>query len=575
MSSLSRTAAILDLTARNAEGSNSTSGLKQSLDINGIPYIITDNVDEALQYGIIFTSSYIAAGTLTTAEEDVLRNYVSSGGVLVSTSVSDPGIYDVFGISESVRINTRHTIVWQTDTSDSSLKYINDPNEQVISLGSTTLPEVIYTRGYGISTAQSLAKFEDGSGAVTVNQFGSGKAYSMGFSYTDLIIRNGLNLDYSAQRTYSNGFEPATDTIMLFLRGIYERHIPYAVWKHTSPAGSDSVLMITHDVDSQSSMDYMGDFANLESALGIATTYNVTTHYIDDAIDDDFYTPNIERLRDIVSKGQKIGSHSVGHFQDFHKEDIIPEGSAGNSKDNYSPYYDGTVTTGGTVYGEIEVSKQLLEADLGVTIKTFRSGHLLFNDYQINCMDALGYEYDSSFSANDVLTSFPYLIRYDRSLSGIVSNVYEMPVIISDDGIDDTNWNSKVANWLDIIGKNADNYAPTVLLIHPNREYKIDAEESLINQLPDGIEILDMDTFGDYWRERDRVRFRTEISSNTLILTILDEMVFPVDINVSIFIRDGKNLPEIVVQMEDGSRVQYAASEPGGSDIILYGFFIP
>lgn len=571
----SRTVALLDLAPRNGESSGSLFSLQQAMEIVGIPYVRTDMVSVAVNHAVIYTTSYLGGSTLTKSEKEALKSFVSGGGILVCTNVTDSYLYGLFGVSGSSKINTRHAVRWAVETADTTLRYFDDPNEVTISLGRATIPNVIYTRGYTLNGALALAGFDDGSAAVTRNSYGLGKAYIIGMSYTDIILRNELNMDYSAQRTYSNGFEPTTDTVMLFLRGIYEAGVPYAVWKHTAPADGKAVLMITHDVDSQSSMDYMGLFADLEAGRGVRATYNITTHYISDALDGDFYTPNIPKLKYLLAKGQAVASHGVGHFPDWHKESVFPVGAPGNSAASYLPYFNGAVTTGGTVYGELEVSKQLLQDELWPMVTTFRSGYLLWNDKQINVLDALGYRYDSSQSANDVLTNFPYLAKYDNKFSGAVSRVYEIPMTISDSGITINNYPDKVANWLNVIAKNAANNAPTVLLIHPNRKYKVTAEKDLLDRLPAGIKVMDMDSFGHYWRKRPGLRFETSVEGDAMTITILDSRAFPLHADVSLYLRSGKNLSEISVRIIDGAPVHFTASDAGGGDLILHGLSSP
>lgn len=571
-----RMAALLDLTARNGESSTSTFGLQQALSVAGIPYIVTDSVSAATAYGLIYSSSYISGSTLTDSERAALTTYVARGGVLVAVGVSDPLMFPLFGVSGAIKVDTRHAMTWQTATADPSLQYFDDPNEITISLGRASYAAVISSRGYTLGSAVALARYEDNAAAVTLNEYERGKAYAIGLSYTDVIVRNQLNMDFYAERTYSNGFEPTSDTIMLFLRGVYQKHVRHAVWKHTSPAASRAALMITHDVDSQSSMDKMYLFANLEKQRGMVATYNITTHYFNDGWDRDFYTPNLSAMQYLVSQGQAVASHSVGHFPDWGKTSVFPMGEAGNVPATYRPAYHGTATIGGTVYGELEVSRYLLETDLGVKVKTFRSGYLYWNARQINVMDALGYRYDSSMSANDVLTNFPYLSKYDRKLNGEVSDVYEIPMTISDSGITETNYPEKVAIWLDVIRRNAANSAPTVLLIHPNRDFKVTAEEQMLNQLPKDIAIVDMDSFGEYWRERERLEFETSlVGKETLVITISDDTAFPLDSRASLYVENGRLIRRIMVQKANGTTLTFKSAITKGSDLIIYGLSLP
>jgi len=567
-----RSVAIFDTTQRNGESDGSEFSLEHALKVAGIPYILTKDVREAIKHAIVISSSYINNSTLKKEERSTLIKYVLNGGVFVVPNLTDIEFYPVFGIISEQRTNNRYSMIWNTDSLDSSLKWFDHPNEKTISLGRNTNAGVIYTRGYLINGPTPIAFFDDGTVAITKNSYGKGYTYAIGFSFIDLILRNQLNRDFNAQRTYSNGFEPTSDTIFLFIRGLYESHVPFAVWKHTSPYTSKATLIMTHDTCSSSSiaMEYLQKISEWEYQNGILATYNVVTHYFKDYLDKDYYTPYIDIYRSLVQKGFSIGSHSVGHFPDFDNEIIFPEGSPGNTQENYKPYFNGQKTIGGSVYGEIETSQSILIRDLSYPVRIFRSGYLLFNDKQINVMDALGYNYDSSMSANDVLTNFPYQCKYDRSFSGIISNIYEIPMTISDAGMTADNYSDKVSNWLEVINANANNGAPTTLLIHPNRDYKLSAEELLINQLPLDIIILDMDSFGDYWRKREDFKFISEVKRNKMKITILNDTI---DESISIIVNDGRLLKDIKVTKKDGKPIKFNIADwVEKNDIIIYGF---
>ena len=47
--------------------------------------------------------------------------------------------------------------------------------------------------------------------------------------------------------------------------------------------------------------------------------------------------------------------------------------------------------------------------------------------------------------------------------------------------------------WLDITRKNRANGAPTVLLIHPNRNYKLEGMSYYLDELPSDIHIMEFD----------------------------------------------------------------------------------
>jgi hypothetical protein len=571
-----RQVALLDLAGLNADTSYSTFGLTHALDVAGVPWIVTTSVDDAMQYSMVVTSSYLAGntfgtGALARASKDKLVAYVNGGGVLVTTNVYDAYLFPLFGISGHLVKKTRHAMSWQTATLDPTLSYFDDPNEQTISLGSPTRANVIATRGYTLSTGTALARFDDASVAVARNAWGAGRAYALGFSYTDLIVRNQLDRDFRAERTTYNGFEPTSDTIMLFLRRIYESSVPFAAWRFTAPYPARSVLMLTHDLHpSKKSFDGALEFAAYENGAGVSANYTVQTNYLADA-NGDSYTPRLPQLVALAATDPTIGTHTVGHFKDWADETHFPLGAPGNTKANYNPVTNGTTTTGGTVYGEIEVPKRLIETDAGVTVQTFRSGSLYWNDKQANVLDALGYRYDSSNSANDVLTNFPYLLKHDRAFDGATSSVYEIPMTLWDLGLTGANYEAHVTHWLGVIDRNAANFAPTVLLSHPHYDGGLAAEQSLVQQLAPGIATMDLDVFGDYWRARSGFRFRTTLQGNVLTITVLNATPLPSAPGFSLFVEDGAELSGVVVRRANGTPLTFQTASAGGTGLFVHG----
>lgn len=572
-----RTVALLDLTLRNAE---TTDGELYSaeyiLKVSGIPYRITTNIDTAKKYGMILASSKLdVTTTLTTAEKDTLIGYVNSGGVLVAPNVRDSYFYSLFGISGNTSHNDLHLVHFKYFLNDPSFKWLNDTMEQTISLGDTAYPTVINSRTYSVAGALALAEFENTDVAITKNFYGAGKAYALGFSFRNLILTNQLNRDYDAQRVYSNGFEPTSDALVLFIKGIYVANTPKALWLHTSPYDSKTTLMITHDVDATSAYDTMSYYSDYENSIGLKTTYLFTTHYVNDGLLSDFYNlTNLPKVQYVLNQGHIGGSHSVGHFPDFDDELVFPMGAMGNTSATYVPYNSGSgSTTNGTVLGETEVSKELLESNFGITVKTFRAGYLCFNDKLPNALDTLGYQYNTTFSAGDVLTNFPYRLRKDRSASGAMTGVWEIPMTISDvfnsSPITSSNYPQKVATWLDVISRNMENNAPNVLLIHPTRYYKLYAQQDLINQLPAGVFVTNLEEFAGYWKARDAVQFTSEIVNDTLIVTVPASLL-PLDSAISFIVDSGQLLSHIKAQDDLGNPLGVTQSNWNTNDLILH-----
>lgn len=569
-----RAIAVLDLTIKNNESNNSRLfSVEHMAKVTGIPFVVTQDVNVAKNYSMIISSSLFNPSTFTNDEKTLLIEYVQNGGLLVAPRIQDEDFYPLFGIDGYENSNARYKIIWDSTLTDISLKYINEPEERTISLGRDTYDSIFKTLGYSTTFATSLAHFDDGSSAITKNLYGNGVAVSIGLSWKEVILRNQINRDYEAQRITSNGFEPTSDVLFLFVRALFLEHNPHTVWKNTSPGRTLSTVMITHDIDSKTGMDTLEFFADYENENNIEATYNVTVRYIDDNLMSDFYLNQQATLDYIQSKGHNFGSHSVGHFFDFGDDDIFPIGAPGNTKENYTPSNDGIVTIGGSVYGELEVSKNELEADItDENIRVFRAGHLAYHKYLIDVLDDLGYAYNSSFSANDVLTNFPFQNKTGRSFSGTISNVYEMPVTISDvfhsNPISIFNHFDKANTWLDITRKNQENGAPTVLLIHPNRQYKLESMSYYLDELPSNTKIMEFEKFGNFWKAREAFTFESELVGNEVTITIPDS----VDLNndISFVVADGQSLSEIFIVNEFGTALNFSQEPWEGNDVIVY-----
>ena len=566
--------AVLDLTIKNNESNDSRLfSVEHMAKVTGIPFVVTQDVNEATHYSMILSSSLFGSSTFSDSEKALLIDYVQEGGLLVAPRIQDEAFYATFGIDGYENSNARFQIIWDSTLTDAALKYIDEPEERTISLGRDTYTSIFKTLGYSTTTAKTFAYFDDGSSAVIKNTYGNGAAVSIGLSWKEVILRNQINRDYEAQRISSNGFEPTSDVLFLFVRALFLEHYPHAVWKNTSPGKSISTLMLTHDIDSSTGMDTLEVFVDYESQNNIEATYNITVRYFDDNLMSDFYLNRQPTLDYIQSHGHNFGSHSVGHFFDFGNGDVFPIGNAGNTEDNYTPSNDGTITTSGTVYGELEVSKNVLETDLpNETIRIFRAGHLAFHDNLVDVLDALDYQYNSSVSASDILTNFPFQNKKGRSFSGTTSDVYEIPVTISDvfhtNPISIFNHFAKANTWLDVTRKNQANGAPTVLLIHPNRHYKLESMSYFLDELPNDIHLMEMEKFGDFWKAREAFVFDSELVGNEVTITIPDSV--DLSNNISFIVNEGQSLSEIFIVNESGVPLNFVQEPWVGNDVIVY-----
>lgn len=530
-----RSVAILDLDAVNGVTNIS---YKHTADhimrVCGISYRFTNSVDTASLHRMVIVTSKMGSSSLSSGDQTKLYNYVNTGGILFASSFyanNSVTLRNLFGVTNYTAHVNNHWLEFDTGISNPALRWLNDTSEVRICLGDVKYDTVITSLSYRVSTAQVLARYETDSAAVTVNSVGLGKAYLFGPSFRDLIATPQQNLDYSAERIYSNGFEPAADVIVLFIKAVYAANTPLPVWKHTIPNKKRTTLNVTHDMDSQTAMDLITEYAIWERSMGITAQYNITCRYFDDYIMGPFFTPAVNQAKldsAHVVYGHVLASHSVGHFPDFEDMSVFPIGINGAyNQSNYTPYNGGpgTNTTGGTIYGETQVSKNLVEQRFGVTVRSFRSGYLAFPKYLNNVLDTVGYEYNSSRSACDILSGFPYKARTSNSNSGVYNGMYELPLTISDvfksNPINDTNYMDKVAIWKNALDRYTLNYSPVTLLVHPNRAYKLDGMKQFVAMLnQNDVDFNGFENYLDFWKYRDGITFETNYINDTLKIII-------------------------------------------------------
>jgi hypothetical protein len=480
-------------------------GLLHALREMGIPFFVTRDLDQALRHRLVVVYPSMDGRTFNEDEVGKLRLHVTQGGSLLSFNVSAGALKPLFGFRDMIPSRRRHRVSFDL-ASDPVQKYLNRPEERDVQLGSPKYDEIFWTNGYtSEGTSEVLARFDDGTAAVLRKKSGQGSAYVFGLSLQDVILRNQANRDYDAERHYANAFEPGSDVWMLLLRAWYESTQPDAVRLGTIPGGKDSVLLLSHDVDWENSFDPALDFAAMEEKHHAKSTFFIQTKYVSDANSVSFFFgKDLEDLKKLQSLGFSIGSHSVIHSRGFNKFEL---GTGTETLATYQPRGTGfDIATGATVFGEIRVSKQLLDGELPAQQTVFfRAGHLRVPPTMPEALQRCGYSFDSSFTAPDVLTNFPYSLPLGLGFDED-SGILEFPLTFEDE--EAPRLDQRVANALEVIRANAENEAISVILIHSNEaHYKLKAEEDLLNQLPPGVAATDMASFARFWRARDRLKW--------------------------------------------------------------------
>jgi hypothetical protein len=473
----------------------------------GIPFFVTRDLRTALRHKLLLLYPEVDGTTFDTAQAKAINDFVVHGGVVFAQDVFWGGFKPLFGFDEVIPLRTRHKIIFDVQSvgsADPVFHYLNRPAEKEAPLGSNGIQEVIWTNGYKAAGAQVLGRFEDGSAAVLRHDVGQGHAYLIGVALNDVVLRNQQNRDYEAQRLYVNGFEPGTDVWLLILRAWYESYSDTGIRLGTIPQGKRSVLMLSHDVDWEYSFTPMSAFAAFEKSAGTSSTFFVQTKYLDDVNSKAFFFgQSLDILRELAH-GSDIESHTVIHSKLFNK---VPLGSG---LERY-PDYQARATRDdpakdATTLGEVCVSKSLLDGELpGHHTIFFRAGHLRVPPYLPEALVRCGYEFDSSFTAADVLTNFPYELDFDLGMTER-ANIFEFPVTFEDEQLPPLL--ERVPAMLDTIEANAENGGVSVLLIHSNNSReKLQAERTLLSQLPGDILVENMTDYARFWKARYQLQW--------------------------------------------------------------------
>jgi hypothetical protein len=480
-------------------------GVVHALREMGIPFFVTRDFPRALLHRLIVIYPSADATTFTAGQIEELTRHMRSGGSLFAVNAVARSLGPLFGFSAVAPSRQRYQVNFSAAV-DPALRYLNRPEELQVPLGAPKYGQIFWTNGYTPEEGSAvLAHFEDGSAAVLRKSWGKGAAYLCGLSFHDVVLRNQVNRDFDAERHYVNAFESGADVWLLLLRAWYESAEPAAVRISTIPSGQMSVLLLSHDVDWEDSFAPALSFANAEASRQTRSTFFIQTKYVSDANSHAFFFGNnLADIHRLFSSGHSIGSHSIIHSRGFNKFEL---GTGGEEYPAYQPRGTGFDTaTGASVFGEVRVSKQLLDGEIsGQYTDFFRAGHLRVPPTLPEALQRCGYRFDSSFTADDVLSNFPYALPLGL-LFEEDSGVYEFPVTIDDS--EDPPLAQRVDNALEVIRANAENGAPNVVLIHPTESQgKLLAEEELLRRLPRGVMAMDMESFARFWRARDRLQW--------------------------------------------------------------------
>jgi hypothetical protein len=471
----------------------------------GIPFVMTTDYREALRHRVVLVYPIVSGLALSAPALAALTEYPKGGGTLIACNVLGGGVAKTFGFTDVSPSRTRYTLHFATPAA--TRFSLVDARETTLRLGDpqakTSTPYHAFP-SYGYTGAtEALATYDDGSAALTHHAVGSGHAYAIGLDLGYLIGTGYGGHDEMMSRAYANGFEPNIDVWLRILKQLYVDGDPTAVTIGTVPGDKPVSVLITHDIDYTRSVDNAVTYATWERQAGIPATYFLQTKYVKDWNDDVFFDdaerPNIQKLRTL---GGELASHSVSHSRSFGQ---FPLGSGDEQYPTYRPFvHSQMVTTGGTVLGELRVSKALIEGvEPGDSVTAFRPGHLAEPRALPQALAATGYRYSSSTTAGASLTHLPFALDYDRAGTG-ETGIFEFPITIEDEA--QPPMDQRVGDAVTLAHNIARYGGEVVILIHPNvLDFKLRFEQGFVRAMHDSAWFGTVSGFGRWWAARDAV----------------------------------------------------------------------
>jgi len=490
----------------------------------GIPFFVSSSADRLSGCPMaVLIRKDDKAILLPDADLSGIKKFVSGGGVIISDGafyLKNGQLKDVFGWKDIDAQKTRKKLKF---TPDYKNRYLDETVElQTVFSYSKEAGETIWTKAIVMGESKPVALFEDNSPAITKNVFGKGSAYLLGVSLHDVYTRNLTGRHYKAYSRYANDFEPMSDIFLFVIKSIYENSCPLGFTVNTAPAGYRSTMIMSHDVDFYNSMENSKKFAELEEKLGIRSTFFVQAKYITDYYDDAFFTTKaIELMKSLNDKGFEVGSHTVIHSK------LLNNFEYGTGKEHYpeyrpkiisAKYIEGTAT----LCGEVRVPKMIFNA-YDVPLDSYRPGHLKYHRQLPKCLEESGYLCSSSFSANDMLSYFPFRLITEEGENKKESYICEIPMAIEDEL-----WNlsESVEPALALFKKIHNNGGVTCVLIHPDltafrgKDKDLEFEEKFVSALPKDCWKTTIRDAGAFWMKRDRLIFSSVKKENKIIMTI-------------------------------------------------------
>ncbi|HAM52303.1 MAG TPA: hypothetical protein DCP92_17010 [Nitrospiraceae bacterium] len=491
-------------------------GIAHGLKAIGIPFVITRAVSSALKHRVVLVYPLISGKVLDPDALRALANHPQQGGTLIGVNVLG-GLNKVFGFDEAVAAHNHYEI--RFDGSQRITAEFSDPRESTIRIASPTNAAAgggAYS--YSNPRTSPIAHFEDGTAAITMQSYVSGRAYAIGVDIGHLLLKGYNNREENIARSYVDEFEPSLDVLLRLIRNIYLEGENSAVTLGTVPFGRSLAVALTHDIDYTRSIENALVYGKLEKSQGVPATYFVQTKYVRDWNDDVFFNAHgVECMKALDASGFEIASHSVSHSRVFSK---FPLGKGDETYPQYVPFVkDAKITKDGTVLGELRVSKFLIEHFLpGRIVDSFRPGHLQ-NPYSLpGSLVATGYRYSSSVTANNSLTHLPFQLNDNRETRA-EAKMYEFPLTVEDEK--PPKMIQRLPEAIDLARKISRYGGAFIILIHPDvLAEKFEFEREFIPAVKDFAWFGSIRDFGNWWSARDQIGVDVTASGNDRLVLL-------------------------------------------------------
>ncbi len=482
-------------------------GLAHGLKSIGVPFRITRDATEALRHRVVLVYPTISGKVLDPDTLRALAAFPRNGGTLIGFNVAGGGLEPVFGFEHAVDDRSRTAL--RFNTASPVTAEFTDPRERGIPLNGNQRSSIdMGVVSYAGPRFAPLATYDNGEAAILHRQVGIGHAYAFGLDLGFFLLKGYNNRQQGIARAYVNEFEPALDVLLRLLRNIYRQGEPDALTLGTVPRGRSLSVILTHDIDYTESVRNAVAYAEHEKGVGISATHFVQTKYVRDWNDDAFFKPDLlDTLNRIAGLGMEIGSHSVSHSRVFSR---FETGSGRERYPDYRPFVRGAEhTENGSVLDELRVSRFLLGrlTHAGDPV-SFRPGHLQHPFVLPQALQATGYRYSSSVTANTAMTHLPFRLTWGRETTA-QTPIYEFPITVEDEL--PPRLGDRLPQALALAERLSRYGGLYVVLIHPNiLGHKLDFQKRLVAALKNQAWFGSLREFGDWWSARDKIIWKVE-----------------------------------------------------------------